>query len=84
MKIDVKEVMVRLLKYFIEGLVVATVAYALPGKKISTSEILSLSLVAAATFSILDFFSPSIAVASRQGAGFAIGSSVAGGLHMIK
>jgi uncharacterized RDD family membrane protein YckC len=83
MKIDVKEVLVRLMKYFIEGLIVSICAFALPGKKISVNEVVSLGLIAAATFSILDFFSPSIAMASRQGAGFGIGSSVVGVLHMV-
>lgn len=82
MQLDVKEITVRLLKYFVEGLIVSICAFALPGKKIHAGEVMILGLVAAATFSILDLFAPSIATSARQGAGFGIGSGVVGGIHV--
>jgi hypothetical protein len=39
-------------------------------------EILFIALTAAATFSILDMYVPSIAVTTRSGAGFGIGANM--------
>jgi hypothetical protein len=86
MQLDLKEITVRLVKYLIEGLVVAICAYLLPaiGKHRSTpfDELLMLGLVAACTFSILDLFSPSISQQARGGAGLGIGIGLVGGLPM--
>jgi hypothetical protein len=41
-------------------------------------EILTLAVVAAAVFAILDVVSPSIGVTARQGAGFGIGANLVG------
>jgi hypothetical protein len=76
---DGKEVLVRIFKYLFEGLVVATAAYVIPGKKLAAGEVLTIALVAAATFSILDLFAPAIAQSSRYGAGLAIGGQIGGG-----
>ena len=76
---DVKEILVRIFKYIFEGLVVAVAAYLIPGKKIQAVEILTISLVAAATLSVLDLFLPSVSGASRSGLGLAIGANLAGG-----
>jgi hypothetical protein len=81
---NVNEVLKRILKYFIEGAVVAFVAIVLPnrdGKSMTLlrwQEALLLAFVAAGTFAALDFFAPSIAISSRQGAGFGIGASLVG------
>lgn len=77
---DVKEILVRIFKYIFEGLVVAVAAYLIPGKKIQAVEILTIALVAAATFSVLDLMAPSFAGPARTGTAFTIGSSLAGGL----
>ena len=77
---DVNEAITRLLKYIFEGIVVAIAAFFIPGKKLQFEEILTISLVAAATFSILDLFAPSMAASARSGAGFSIGAGVAGGV----
>lgn len=82
MQLDGKEILVRLVKYLIEGFVVAICAFYIPGKKVHINEVVTLGFVAAATFSILDLFAPSIGASARSGSGFAIGSSVAGGLSM--
>jgi hypothetical protein len=77
---DASEFIVRLLKYFLEGAAVATAAYLVPSKKLAWDEVVILGLTAACIFSLLDFFAPSIGATARQGAGLAIGSTVAGGL----
>lgn len=77
---DIMEVIIRILKYLFEGLVVATAAYIMPGRKLNFEEILTLGLVAGATFSILDLFAPSIGITMRQGAGFGMGLNLVGGV----
>ena len=76
--IDAKEVATRMLKYFVEGLVVAIAAWVMPGKKSDPVDVLCLGLVAAATFSLLDLFAPSIAVSARSGAGMGVGANLVG------
>jgi len=74
---DLKEFIVRLLKYFVEGFVVSIAAYFFPGKK-NFEEVVLIGLVAAATFAILDLFAPSIGATARSGAGFGIGANLVG------
>lgn len=75
---DVSEVVNRAIKYFIEGLVVAAAAIFIPRKSLPVDEILTLALVAAAVFAVLDLVSPSIGVTARQGAGFGLGANLVG------
>jgi hypothetical protein len=42
------------------------------------TEVLLISLVAAATFAVLDLFAPSIGSSVRTGAGFGIGANLVG------
>lgn len=84
--LDIAEVVRRLIKYLIEGLAVAVVAYLIPrGRRLRLEEILVISVTAAATFAILDMFTPSIGSAARMGAGFGIGGNIAGfpGNHVM-
>ena len=74
--IDVSELLKRLIKYLVEGLFVAIAAYAIPKKSLSLDEISFIALTAAATFSILDTYLPSMAVSARSGAGFGIGANL--------
>ena len=67
-----------IIKYLIEGIVVAIVAYYLTKKTYKVSEITSIGVVAALTFAILDYFSPSIGSSARLGSGFGIGANVVG------
>lgn len=73
------ELVRRVIKYIIEGLVVAIAAYAIPkvsGKgdsKLSTEEIVIIALTAAATFAVLDVFVPAMGSSARNGAGLGIG-----------
>lgn len=70
---DLQELVTRIIKYLFEGLVVSIAAYLIPGKKMALEEIITIGIVAAATFSILDLLAPSIASSVRQGAGMGIG-----------
>jgi hypothetical protein len=71
--LDLAELIKRGIKYLIEGLVVAIVAVLVPKKALNVEEVVVIALVAAATFSLLDVFIPSMGVAARNGAGMGIG-----------
>lgn len=78
---DGKELVIRIFKYLFEGLVVAIAAFLIPGKKLGVEEIITIGVVAAATFSMLDLFAPSIGSSVRTGAGLGIGVNLVGGLN---
>ena len=65
--VNFREVLRRLMKYLIEGLVVGFAAFALPKNKLPLEEVLWIGLISAMTFSVLDMFTPAIAVTARQG-----------------
>lgn len=75
--VDGKEIIIRIIKYVLEGSMVAIAVALIPSKKPSLEEILTIALIAAATFSLLDMFAPSIGQSARIGSGFAIGASLA-------
>ena len=81
--LDLNELVKRAIKYLIEGLVVALAAFAIPKKQLNVEEIVIIALNAAATFSILDVFIPSMGSSARGGAGFGIGANLVGGLKMV-
>jgi len=72
----------RIVKYALEGLVVAIAAFWLPkfmgGKSLPLSQIGMIGLVALATFAILDVYAPSVGASARTGAGFGIGAHLVG------
>ena len=70
---DFGELVKKAIKYLVEGLVVAFVAVIVPRKPLNAEEIIIIALIAAATFSILDVFIPSMGQSVRQGAGMGIG-----------
>jgi ABC-type Co2+ transport system permease subunit len=74
--INVGELVKRIIKYLVEGLMVAIAAYAIPKRSLNIEEIVLISLTAAATFSILDTYVPSMGVTARSGAGFGIGANL--------
>ena len=80
--VDGKEIVVRIIKYLLEGSVVGLAAYLIPSKKLSGEEVLTIDLTAAAVFALLDLFSPSISQSARLGSGLALGSSLVGGIPM--
>jgi ABC-type Co2+ transport system permease subunit len=75
---NTSELIKRVIKYIVEGLMVAIAAYAIPKKSMNMEEIACLALTAAATFAILDTYIPSMGVSSRQGTGLGIGLHLAG------
>ena len=74
------ELVKRAVKYLVEGLMVAIVAFVIPPEKraLKYEEIATIALMAAATFSILDTFTPSIGASARSGAGMGIGANMVG------
>ena len=76
--IDPNELLRRVIKYLVEGLMVAIVAFVIPQKPLKMDEIAIIALMAAATFSILDTFIPSMGASARTGAGFGIGANLVG------
>ena len=76
--INVAELVKRIIKYLVEGLMVAIAAYAIPKRSLNVEEIVLIALTAAATFSILDTYIPSMGVSARSGAGFGIGANLVG------
>ena len=78
MGIDLGELLKRAIKYLVEGLMVAIAAFAIPKRSLQLDEIALIALTAAATFSILDTYLPSMAVNARSGAGLGIGANLVG------
>lgn len=76
--VDLAELTKRVVKYLVEGLMVAIAAFAIPKRSLQLDEIALIALTAAATFSILDTYVPSMAVSARGGAGFGIGANLVG------
>jgi ABC-type Co2+ transport system permease subunit len=74
--INIGELVKRIIKYLVEGLMVAIAAYAIPKRSLNIEEIILIALTAAATFSILDTYIPSMGVSARSGAGFGIGANL--------
>lgn len=76
--LDLGELVRRAVKYLVEGLMVALAAYAIPKRSLKVDEVALIALTAAATFSVLDTYVPSMAVSARSGAGFGIGANLVG------
>ena len=72
------DMLARAIKYLLEGLAVAIVAYMIPGKVLKMSEIGMIALTALATFAILDVYAPSVGASARTGAGFGVGAGLVG------
>ena len=79
MGVDVREVVMRALKYVVEGLAVSLAAYYIPrGRRLGLEEVVMIAITAAATFAVLDLYVPSISSAARSGAGFGVGANLVG------
>ncbi|MBI96613.1 hypothetical protein CL656_05655 [bacterium] len=78
LSLDLQEIVKRIIKYLIEGVMVAIAAFVIPQKTLKMDEIMLIALTAAATFSILDTYVPSLAISARSGAGFGIGANLVG------
>jgi ABC-type Co2+ transport system permease subunit len=75
---DVAELIKRIIKYLIEGLMVAIASFAIPKRTLNLEEIALIALTAAATFAILDTYIPSMGVSARNGTGLGIGLNLSG------
>lgn len=78
--VDASEFLRRIFKYTFEGIVVATAAFLIPGRKLNANDIVIIGIIAAATFSMLDLFAPAIGSSVRSGAGLSLGVGLVGGL----
>ena len=76
--VDFGELLKRAIKYLVEGLMVAIAAFAIPKRSLNLDEVAMIALTAAATFSILDTYVPSMAGNARSGAGYGIGANLVG------
>ena len=80
--VDFTELVKRIIKYLVLGIVIALVAVVIPKQRLRFEEVTILALSAAATFSILDVFAPSIGEAARGGAGWGLGANLIGGIRL--
>ncbi len=78
MDFNLQNLLKKIIKYLVEGLIISLAAYAIPQKSLQFDEIVIIGLVAAATFSILDTFLPTVADNARQGAGLGLGFGLVG------
>ena len=76
--LNLGELMKRAIKYLVDGLMVAIAAFAIPKRSLNLDEVALIALSAAATFSILDTYVPSMGVSARSGAGFGMGANLVG------
>lgn len=76
MDIDYAEILGRALKYIMEGIAVGLACYFTA--KLAMDQIVIIAVTAAATFAILDMYTPQVSNAARMGAGFGIGSQFSG------
>ncbi len=76
--LNLGELLKRAIKYIVEGLMVAIASFVIPKRSLNMDEVALIALTAAATFSILDTYIPSMGVQARTGAGFGIGANLVG------
>jgi hypothetical protein len=73
LSLDTRTLCKMVVKYITLGLVIAIVCLILPKQKLDLEAVISLALVAAATFAILDLFAPTLSAPAQLGAGLGIG-----------
>jgi len=73
---DSRELCKRVVKYVLEGLIVAIAAIILPKNKFDFEAVIALALVAASTFAIIDTMMPSLSYPVNMGVGFGIGANL--------
>ena len=76
MNFNLQDILKKLIKYLVEGIIVAITCFAIPQKSLQLDEIAVIALIAAATFSILDVFLPTMGENARTGAAFGIGANL--------
>ena len=75
--IDWPTVLARIIKYALEGCLLGVAAWIIPKSKLDLHEVITIGLVAAASFSVADAVSPTIASSARMGSGLYLGARVA-------
>ena len=73
-----RELCKRVVKYVLQGLVIAIAAILLPKQKPDFEAVIALALVAAATFAIIDTMVPSLSIPLNWGVGFGLGTGLVG------
>jgi len=76
--LDIQELIKRIIKYLVEGIIVSLVAFLVVKKPLDLEDILILGLTAAAAFSIMDTYLPSMGQQLRQGTSLGLGLHLAG------
>jgi len=77
------EIINRIIKYLIEGLVIAAAAIFIPKRTLPMDEVATLAVLAAVVFAMLDAVSPSMGVTARQGSSFGLGAGLVGFPRMM-
>lgn len=76
MQSDTKEILIRILKYLVQGIGVSVATHYISNKKINISEIIGIGITAASIFSILDLVSPAISAGIQLPTGIDIGQNL--------
>lgn len=79
-QIDLAEVLRRVIKYLIIGLVVGLAMVVVPKSKLRVEEILMIAVSVGVVYALLDVYAPGIGQSARLGTGFTLGSHLVGGL----
>lgn len=74
----VADLLTRIVKYLIEGVAVALACALVPRKPLPMSEVMTVAVLAAAVFAVLDVLAPSMSSSARSGTGMGIGFRLAG------
>jgi ABC-type Co2+ transport system permease subunit len=75
---DLSELIKRIFKYILMGLIISICAIIIPQRKLDTESVLILALTSAATFAVIDQFLPSMSNSVRGGLGTALGVNMIG------
>ena len=75
---DPKAFITSLCKYIVQGLVLAFCLLYIPKRSLQIKEIITLALVSASTFMLLDLFSPKVSEGVKFGIGFFTGGKMIG------
>ncbi len=73
-----QDLLLKIVKYLLQGLAVSVAAYYIPNKKTDLQEVATIALTAATVFLVLDTLAPTIGQGARRGAGFGIGAAQVG------
>ncbi len=80
---DVMEIVMRIVKYLIEGLAVGAAAWAVGRRKLNIETVVIIAHTASVTSIIPYTFSSQIGDSTRLGAGVALGAKIVGGIPTV-